>query len=38
MDIGVGLPNPVPDTPGPLFAEWAQRAESRGFTALATID
>ena len=38
MDIGIGLPNPVPDTPGPLFVEWAQRAESRGFKALATID
>ena len=38
MDIGIGLPNPVPDTPGPLFIEWAQRAESRGFKALATID
>jgi alkanesulfonate monooxygenase SsuD/methylene tetrahydromethanopterin reductase-like flavin-dependent oxidoreductase (luciferase family) len=38
VDIGIGLPNPVPGTPGHLFLEWATRAEDRGFSALATID
>ncbi|MGH3664108.1 MAG: LLM class flavin-dependent oxidoreductase [Micromonosporaceae bacterium] len=38
MRIGVGLPNPVPGTPGDGLVEWARRAEERGFTGLATID
>jgi alkanesulfonate monooxygenase SsuD/methylene tetrahydromethanopterin reductase-like flavin-dependent oxidoreductase (luciferase family) len=38
MDIGVGLPNPIPGTPGPRLIEWAQRAEAAGFVSLATID
>lgn len=38
MDIGVGLPNTLPDTPGTLLVEWARRAEQRGFAGLATID
>ncbi|GAA3515876.1 LLM class flavin-dependent oxidoreductase [Actinocatenispora rupis] len=38
MRIGIGLPNPVPDTPGVRLVEWARRAEDRGFAALATID
>ncbi|HEY3501850.1 MAG TPA: LLM class flavin-dependent oxidoreductase [Actinocatenispora sp.] len=38
MRIGIGLPNPVPDTPGVRMVEWARRAEDRGFTALTTID
>lgn len=38
MDLGIGLPNPVPGAPGPLFVDWARRAEERGFTGLATID
>ncbi len=38
MDIGIGLPNPVPGTPGHRLVEWAQRAEARGFSSLATID
>lgn len=38
MDLGIGLPNPVPNTPGPLLVEWARRAEQRGFAGLATID
>ena len=37
MDIGIGLPNTL-DHPGPLLTGWAQRAEQRGFTSLATID
>jgi probable F420-dependent oxidoreductase len=38
MDIGIGLPNPVPGTPGPRLIEWARRAEEAGFASLATID
>jgi probable F420-dependent oxidoreductase len=38
MDIGIGLPNPIPGTPGPRLVEWARRAEERGFSRLATID
>ena len=37
MDIGIGIPNTVLDTPGELFAPWARRAEERGFSTLATI-
>jgi alkanesulfonate monooxygenase SsuD/methylene tetrahydromethanopterin reductase-like flavin-dependent oxidoreductase (luciferase family) len=38
MQIGIGLPNPVPGTPGDGLLAWARRAEERGFSALATID
>jgi alkanesulfonate monooxygenase SsuD/methylene tetrahydromethanopterin reductase-like flavin-dependent oxidoreductase (luciferase family) len=38
MEIGIGLPNPIPATPGALLVEWARRAEERGFSGLATID
>src|SRR6266542_3726635 len=38
MEIGIGLPNPVPGTPGRLLVDWARHAEERGFSALATID
>lgn len=38
MRIGIGLPNPVPATPGVRLVEWARRAEERGFSGLATID
>jgi alkanesulfonate monooxygenase SsuD/methylene tetrahydromethanopterin reductase-like flavin-dependent oxidoreductase (luciferase family) len=38
MRIGIGLPNPVPGTPGSTIVEWARRAEQRGFSSLATID
>jgi alkanesulfonate monooxygenase SsuD/methylene tetrahydromethanopterin reductase-like flavin-dependent oxidoreductase (luciferase family) len=38
MKIGIGIPNPVPGTPGTTMVEWARRAEARGFSALATID
>jgi alkanesulfonate monooxygenase SsuD/methylene tetrahydromethanopterin reductase-like flavin-dependent oxidoreductase (luciferase family) len=37
MDIGVGLPNTL-DIAGTAIADWARRAEERGFTALSTID
>jgi alkanesulfonate monooxygenase SsuD/methylene tetrahydromethanopterin reductase-like flavin-dependent oxidoreductase (luciferase family) len=38
MKIGIGLPNPIPDTPGSILPTWALRAEQRGFSTLATID
>jgi alkanesulfonate monooxygenase SsuD/methylene tetrahydromethanopterin reductase-like flavin-dependent oxidoreductase (luciferase family) len=38
MEIGLGLPNPVPGTPGHALLDYARRAEERGFVALATID
>ena len=38
MDIGIGLPNPVPGTPGETLVEWARKAEAAGFSSLATID
>jgi probable F420-dependent oxidoreductase len=38
MDIGIGLPNPIPGTEGKTILEWARRAEERGFSSLATID
>lgn len=37
MRIGVGLPNIIPDTPGPRLAEWARHAEELGFSTLATV-
>src|SRR5690606_14685214 len=36
--IGIGLPNTIPGTPGRLLVEWARRAEAAGFSTLATID
>src|SRR2546430_633373 len=38
MDIGIGLPNPIPGIRGDLLVEWSRRAEDRGFSSLATID
>jgi alkanesulfonate monooxygenase SsuD/methylene tetrahydromethanopterin reductase-like flavin-dependent oxidoreductase (luciferase family) len=38
VKIGIGLPNPVPDTPGKVLVDWAQRAEAAGFAGLVTID
>jgi alkanesulfonate monooxygenase SsuD/methylene tetrahydromethanopterin reductase-like flavin-dependent oxidoreductase (luciferase family) len=37
MDIGIGLPNTL-NIAGPAVADWARRAEERGFSALGTID
>jgi alkanesulfonate monooxygenase SsuD/methylene tetrahydromethanopterin reductase-like flavin-dependent oxidoreductase (luciferase family) len=37
MQIGIGLPNTL-DIAGPAVADWARRAERRGFSTLATID
>ena len=38
MQIGIGLPNPIPGVEGRVLIEWAKRAEERGFSTLATID
>lgn len=38
MQIGIGLPNPIPGVQGRTLIEWARRAEERGFSTLATID
>jgi alkanesulfonate monooxygenase SsuD/methylene tetrahydromethanopterin reductase-like flavin-dependent oxidoreductase (luciferase family) len=37
MEIGIGIPNTLLDVPGGVFVDWAQRAEGRGFSTLATI-
>ncbi|QYN23031.1 LLM class flavin-dependent oxidoreductase [Amycolatopsis sp. DSM 110486] len=37
MRIGIGIPNTVPGTSGPLVLEWARRAEERGFAFVSTI-
>lgn len=38
MQIGVGIPNPVPGAAGRALVDFARRAEERGFDGLATID
>jgi Luciferase-like monooxygenase len=38
LKIGIGLPNPVPNTPGHIIVDWAKRAEAAGFSGLVTID
>ncbi|GAB1812123.1 LLM class flavin-dependent oxidoreductase [Mycobacterium sp. MUNTM1] len=38
MHIGIGLPSHIAHASGPLTAEWARRAEQRGFAELAAID
>jgi alkanesulfonate monooxygenase SsuD/methylene tetrahydromethanopterin reductase-like flavin-dependent oxidoreductase (luciferase family) len=38
MQIGIGLPNTLPGTPGDTLLQWARRAEDAGFSSLATID
>ena len=38
MDVGIALPNAVPGATGDQMAEWARRAEARGFSTLGTID
>jgi len=37
MNIGIGLPTAIPNTPGSLWVPWAQKAEALGFTSLSTI-
>src|SRR2546422_11073257 len=38
VKVGIGLPNPVPGTPGETLVAWARKAEAAGFSSLATID
>jgi alkanesulfonate monooxygenase SsuD/methylene tetrahydromethanopterin reductase-like flavin-dependent oxidoreductase (luciferase family) len=38
VKIGIGLPNPVPNTEGRVLIDWAKRAEAAGFSGLVTID
>lgn len=38
MEVGIGLPNAIPGTTGAQMAEWARRADTRGFSSLGTID
>lgn len=37
MDIGIGIPNSVPGTTGLQLLEWARRADTAGFSTLASI-
>lgn len=37
MRLGIGVPNTVPGTNGPLMLRWAGRAEERGFDFVSTI-
>src|SRR3954447_9465222 len=37
MDIGIAIPNSVRGTTGPQLLEWARRAETAGFSSLASI-
>src|ERR1700687_6205216 len=37
MDVGIGLPNAVPDTEGRTLVDWARRADQAGFSTLGTI-
>ncbi|ORW26694.1 oxidoreductase [Mycobacterium paraense] len=38
MKLGIGLPNHIAGVAGPAIAQWARRAERRGFESVATID
>jgi alkanesulfonate monooxygenase SsuD/methylene tetrahydromethanopterin reductase-like flavin-dependent oxidoreductase (luciferase family) len=38
MQVGLGLPNGIPDTDGALLIEWARRAEDGPFTSVGVID
>jgi alkanesulfonate monooxygenase SsuD/methylene tetrahydromethanopterin reductase-like flavin-dependent oxidoreductase (luciferase family) len=38
VNIAIGLPNAVPGTTGGQLTEWAEKAETRGFSSLGTID
>ena len=37
MDIGIGIPNTTPGATGKDLLEWARRADSAGFSTLASI-
>jgi alkanesulfonate monooxygenase SsuD/methylene tetrahydromethanopterin reductase-like flavin-dependent oxidoreductase (luciferase family) len=38
MQVGLGLPNGIPDTDGSLLIDWARRAEDGPFTSVGVID
>jgi alkanesulfonate monooxygenase SsuD/methylene tetrahydromethanopterin reductase-like flavin-dependent oxidoreductase (luciferase family) len=38
MEIGVGLPNAIPDVDTESLLEFARRADTRGFSSLGTVD
>lgn len=38
MNVGIGLPSAVPGTAPELLMEWAQAAETGGFTSLGVVD
>jgi alkanesulfonate monooxygenase SsuD/methylene tetrahydromethanopterin reductase-like flavin-dependent oxidoreductase (luciferase family) len=38
MEIGIGLPAAIPDTPGTLILNWAQKADDGPFSSLGLID
>ncbi|WP_077102871.1 LLM class flavin-dependent oxidoreductase [Mycobacterium terramassiliense] len=38
MKLGIGLPNHIAGVSGPAVAQWARRAERRGFESVTTID
>ena len=38
MDVGIGLPNAVPEVRGEQLTEWARKADEAGFSTLGTID
>ena len=38
MEIGIGLPAVIPDTPGKLILDWARRADMGPFSSLGLVD
>ena len=38
MDVGIGLPNAIPETQGDQLVGFARRGESGGFASLGTVD
>jgi hypothetical protein len=38
MEVGIGLPATVPGVERDDLLEWSRRAESAGFSSLATLD
>jgi alkanesulfonate monooxygenase SsuD/methylene tetrahydromethanopterin reductase-like flavin-dependent oxidoreductase (luciferase family) len=38
MNVGIGLPATIPNTPPELIVEWAKRADIAGFSSLGIID
>jgi alkanesulfonate monooxygenase SsuD/methylene tetrahydromethanopterin reductase-like flavin-dependent oxidoreductase (luciferase family) len=37
MQVGVGLPNIIPGTPGRAVIDWGREAERLGFASVATL-